>query len=128
MAIVPSVDEIAWLRDNSPAWRLLRADNAALVLSFLGRVFVTGNVRSISAAYPMLIMSASPDLAEGLSYWLTPGKSPCARAAHVRKTEAGLANGCIARVRWGIRSLLTRCAAGSTLGRGGLGFGIRVKA
>ena len=49
MTVMPSFDEIAWLRDNSPAWRLLRADNAALVLSFLGRVFVTDNVRSISA-------------------------------------------------------------------------------
>ena len=49
MTVVPSFDETAWLRDNSPAWRLLRADNAALVLSFLGRVFVTDNVRSISA-------------------------------------------------------------------------------
>ncbi len=50
MSVVPSVDEIAWLRDNSPAWRLLRADNAPLVLSFLHRVFVESNVRSISAA------------------------------------------------------------------------------
>jgi Protein of unknown function (DUF3375) len=50
MSVVPSVDEIAWLRDNSPAWRLLRADNAPLVLSFLHRVFVAENVRSISAA------------------------------------------------------------------------------
>ena len=50
MSVVPSVDEIAWLRDNSPAWRLLRADNAPLVLSFLHRVFVTGNARSVSAA------------------------------------------------------------------------------
>jgi Protein of unknown function (DUF3375) len=49
MSVVPSFDEIAWLRDNSPAWRLLRADNAALVLSFLHRVFVADNVRSISA-------------------------------------------------------------------------------
>jgi Protein of unknown function (DUF3375) len=49
MSVVPSVDEIAWLRDNSPAWRLLRADNAPLVLSFLHRVFVADNVRSISA-------------------------------------------------------------------------------
>jgi Protein of unknown function (DUF3375) len=49
MSLVPSFDEIVWLRDNSPAWRLLRAENAALVLSFLGRVFVTDNVRSISA-------------------------------------------------------------------------------
>lgn len=49
MAVVPSWDEIEWLRDNSPAWRLLRADNAPLVLSFLHRVFVAENVRSISA-------------------------------------------------------------------------------
>jgi flagellar motility protein MotE (MotC chaperone) len=44
-----SFDEIAWLRANSPAWRLLRADNAPLVLSFLHQVFVEENVRSISA-------------------------------------------------------------------------------
>ena len=50
MSVVPSVDEIAWLLDNSPAWRLLRADNAPLVLSFLHRVFVAGNARSVSAA------------------------------------------------------------------------------
>jgi hypothetical protein len=49
MSVVPSLDEIAWLRDNSPGWRLLRADNAPLVLSFLHRVFVADNVRSISA-------------------------------------------------------------------------------
>jgi flagellar motility protein MotE (MotC chaperone) len=49
MSLMPSVDEIAWQRDNSPAWRLLRADNAPLVLSFLHQVFVAGNVRSISA-------------------------------------------------------------------------------
>lgn len=42
-------DEIGWLRTNSPAWRLLRADSAPLVLSFLHRVFVEENVRSISA-------------------------------------------------------------------------------
>jgi hypothetical protein len=42
-------DEIAWLRANSPAWRLLRADNAPLVLSFLHQVFVAENVRSIPA-------------------------------------------------------------------------------
>ncbi len=49
MLIVSSLDEIAWLRENSPAWRLLRADNAPLVLSFLHQVFVADNVRSISA-------------------------------------------------------------------------------
>jgi hypothetical protein len=43
-------DDVAWLRANSPAWRLLRADSAPLVLSFLHQVFVADNVRSISAA------------------------------------------------------------------------------
>ncbi len=47
--VVPDLDDIAWLRDNSPAWRLLRADNAPLVLSFLHQVFVADNIRSISA-------------------------------------------------------------------------------
>ena len=42
-------DEIAWLRANSPAWRLLRAEDAPLVLGFLHRVFVADNLRSISA-------------------------------------------------------------------------------
>jgi flagellar motility protein MotE (MotC chaperone) len=45
-----SFDDVTWLRANSPAWRLLRADNAPLILSVLYRVFVEDNVRSISAA------------------------------------------------------------------------------
>lgn len=43
-------DDIAFLRLHHPAWRLLRADNSALVLSFLGRVFVEENTRSLPAA------------------------------------------------------------------------------
>jgi hypothetical protein len=49
MSHVVSFDEVGWLRANSPAWRLLRAENAPLVLSFLHQVFVTENVRSIPA-------------------------------------------------------------------------------
>ncbi len=41
-------DEIESLRRISPAWRLLRANNAPLILGFLGRVFVDENVREIS--------------------------------------------------------------------------------
>jgi hypothetical protein len=41
-------DDIESLRRSSAAWRLLRADHAALVLGFLGRVFVEENIRSIS--------------------------------------------------------------------------------
>jgi flagellar motility protein MotE (MotC chaperone) len=47
---VGSFDEIAWLKANSPAWRLLSADNAPLVLSFLHKVFVEDNVRTIGAS------------------------------------------------------------------------------
>lgn len=43
-------DQVAALRRHHAAWKLLRADNAPLVLSFLGQVFVEENVRSISAA------------------------------------------------------------------------------
>jgi hypothetical protein len=42
-------DDITRLRANSRAWRLLHADNAPLVLSFLHRVFVVENVRAIPA-------------------------------------------------------------------------------
>jgi flagellar motility protein MotE (MotC chaperone) len=41
-------DEIGSLRASSPAWRLLRADSAPLVLSFLHHVFVEENIRSIA--------------------------------------------------------------------------------
>jgi hypothetical protein len=47
---VASFDEIAWLKGNSPAWRLLSAASAPLVLSFLHKVFVEENVRSIPAS------------------------------------------------------------------------------
>lgn len=41
-------DDLDALRRANPAWRLLRADNAPLLLSFLGRVFVDDNIREIS--------------------------------------------------------------------------------
>jgi hypothetical protein len=43
-------DEIAHLRSQHPAWVLLRSNNVALVLSFLGRVFVDGNASGIPAS------------------------------------------------------------------------------
>jgi len=42
-------EELDMLRRHHPAWRLLRADNAPFVLSFLGTVFVDENVRTISS-------------------------------------------------------------------------------
>lgn len=40
---------ISSLRKHSSAWKLLRADNAPLILSFFGKVFVEEDVRSISS-------------------------------------------------------------------------------
>lgn len=41
-------DELARLRELDPGWKLLRADTAPMVIAFLHRVFVDGNLRSIS--------------------------------------------------------------------------------
>lgn len=41
---------IETLRERHPAWRLLRASNAPLIISFLGRFFVEGNRGATSAA------------------------------------------------------------------------------
>ena len=43
-------DDVEALRQDSRAWRLLRADHAPLVLSFLGRVYVDENARSLPFA------------------------------------------------------------------------------
>ncbi|TMS54819.1 DUF3375 domain-containing protein [Mycobacterium sp. DBP42] len=43
-------DAITTLRERHPAWRLLRAGNATLILSFLGQFFVEGNRGACSAS------------------------------------------------------------------------------
>jgi hypothetical protein len=43
-------DAITALRDRHPAWRLLRAGNATMILSFLGAFFVEGNRGASSAS------------------------------------------------------------------------------
>ena len=43
-------DDVEALRRRHPAWRLLRADNASLIVSFLGAVFVQENTRTITAS------------------------------------------------------------------------------
>lgn len=57
-------DAIDALRDRHPAWRLLRAANASLVLSFLGDFFVDGN-RGATAASE--VASALDDLLYALN-------------------------------------------------------------
>lgn len=43
-------EQVESIRRGHPAWRLLRADHAALILSFLGTVFIEGNARTVPAA------------------------------------------------------------------------------
>lgn len=43
-------DEIEQLRSRHPAWSLLTSDNAALVLSFLGRIFVDASASNLPSA------------------------------------------------------------------------------
>lgn len=50
-------DEITLLRSQHPAWALLRADHAPLVLGFLGRVFVDAN----AGALPASVLAAALD-------------------------------------------------------------------
>jgi hypothetical protein len=51
LGIVGNVEfeDVETLRREHPAWKLLRAGNASLILSFLGRVFVEGNARVVLA-------------------------------------------------------------------------------
>ena len=43
-------DEIAHLRGHHPAWMVLRSTHAALVLSFLARVFVDANASDLAGS------------------------------------------------------------------------------
>jgi len=66
-------DEISSLRRHSAAWRLLRADNAPLMLSFFQKVFVDDNIRSISG--PDLVSRLDDEL-YALNEWLGTGTFP----------------------------------------------------
>lgn len=80
-------DRLVALRKKSAAWRLLRADHAALMLSFFNKVFVEQGVRSIAGAELVerlddelfalterLGQSAFPKSAKAyLDVWSTPG-------------------------------------------------------
>ena len=53
-------DDIELLRSRHPAWGLLSSRNAALVLAFLGRVFVDGSDSNVPA--PRLINELDDEL------------------------------------------------------------------
>jgi hypothetical protein len=50
MTVVPSYANLNLLFKIHPSWRLLRAENAPLILSFLDNVFVQPNVRIMTQA------------------------------------------------------------------------------
>ncbi|MGW5108116.1 DUF3375 domain-containing protein [Nocardia sp. NPDC004123] len=73
------------LRKQHPAWRLLRADNAPLVLSFLGAVFVEENARSMASAE---LADRLDDVLYALNERLGAGTFPKAAAAYLNDWAA----------------------------------------
>jgi len=61
------------LRQNHPAWRLLRSDHAPLVVSFLNRVFVVPNVRIMAQS---VLVEALNDELFALREQSAPGSFP----------------------------------------------------
>jgi flagellar motility protein MotE (MotC chaperone) len=61
------------LRQNHPAWRLLRSDHAPLVVSFLHRVFIATNVRGMAQSF---LVEALNDELFGLREQLGPSSFP----------------------------------------------------
>lgn len=89
MSVTDRHDELTSLRSAHPAWRLLAADNAPLVLGFCERAFLEPNVRSLS----------QPELVEALQdhvdaiHTVRPGAYP-------KKVEAYLADWSAPKVLW----------------------------
>lgn len=101
-------DDIEALRRESRAWRLLRADHAPLVVSFLGRVFVDENTRSLpfaalvdrlddtlfalnerlGGAFPRPAKAYVDDWASAESGWLRKYYPPGSDEPHVEATPA----------------------------------------
>ncbi|MEO5837832.1 MAG: DUF3375 domain-containing protein [Acidimicrobiales bacterium] len=73
-------DEIAHLQSGHPTWRLLRATNAPLVLSFVGRVFIDANASDITAS---TLASELDDELYALNQRLGEGTYPKTAAAYL---------------------------------------------
>lgn len=89
MSVHERHDELASLRRNHPAWRLLAADNAALVLGFLENTFLEPNVRRLPA----------PDLLDALEDHLDALRV-IAPDAYPKSAEAYLADWADPRTGW----------------------------
>ena len=89
MSVHERHDELGSLRRNHPAWRLLAADNAALVLGFLENTFLEPNVRRLAA----------PDLLEALQDHLDALRL-IAPDAYPKPADAYLADWADPRTGW----------------------------
>jgi len=83
---VLSFDDLTVLRERHPSWRLLRATNAPLVISFLGRVFVHDNIRVITQAE---LVSRLDDELYALRSSLGDDAFPRSAAAYVTEWASG---------------------------------------
>ena len=72
--------ELATLRHQHPAWRLLRADHAPLIVSFLEQAFVIPNQRSIDQHS---LASRLEDLLYSLHQTLGDNQFPRAASAYL---------------------------------------------
>ncbi|WP_205620953.1 DUF3375 domain-containing protein [Intrasporangium chromatireducens] len=75
-----SHDDLSRLREQHPAWRLLRAANAPLIVSFLGRTFVEENVRVLTQSE---LVSRLDDELYALRERLGDGAYPKSASAYV---------------------------------------------
>lgn len=89
MSVTDRHDELSTLRSSHPAWRLLVADNAPLVLGFCERVFLEPNVRSLS--HPELVEALQDHVDAIHTVW--PGAYP-------KKVEAYLSDWSDPKVLW----------------------------
>lgn len=83
-------DDVAALWSRHAAWRLLRADNAPLILSFLGAVFVDENTRKITASA----------LAERLDDELYALRQRLGEGAYPKAAKAYLDDWCTTEAGW----------------------------
>lgn len=114
MTAVQQYDDLAAHRRGHPAWKLLAADNAPLILGFLDRAFLTPNVRQLPApqllealedhlyalrrvdsdAYPKTAEAYVADWADPRNGWLRrswPGNTDVAHYAPTSAVETAAA-------------------------------------
>lgn len=84
----PDYQTLEALRQHHPAWRLLCSDHAALIGSFLGRVFIGPNRRFIPQAESLLMDQQT--LLAHRHFWGTEPRPSTRSLTRLNPTEARL--------------------------------------